>query len=216
MKYGLQMVPLKLIQHKRWRDSEMRVIMNNKKIEQYAKEKLNGANFPEPVLFFDHDERFWVGDGFHRLEADSKNGLTKISADVRPGTIKDAILMNLRANRESQGLPFGPGDITKSIKYLLTNRLFQGWTRKKIAESVGCTEGMVSKVALKIGLPRSPTGRRPIVNNMEVVRMLAAGMSHEEVARKLGVSVRTTYRREISSKFSPCLACHGSGKVLKI
>ncbi len=138
-----------------------------------------------------------------------------VEVDVRPGTLKDAILFNLKANREANGLAFGPGDITKSCKTLLTSQDFAGWPRKQISEAVGCTYGMVSKVARRIGLPPAKTGVRPIIDPMEVARKLESGMTHQQIADELGVSVRSIYRREISSLFDPCPHCHGSGKVLR-
>lgn len=215
MLLGRQTLSIRFVRHKKWLQSEMRVMLNKKKVQQYAREKDAGSHFPDPVVFIDPDEIYWTGDGFHRIEADYVNGEKEIEVLVKLGTIKEAILFNLKANRENQGLSFAPGDITKSIKRLLTDNLFKKWTRLQISEVVGCTYSMVSKVALKIGLPRCKTGVRPIVIPEDVAQMLAGGMTHQQVADKLGVSVRSVYRREISARFEDCPHCHGSGKVLK-
>ena len=212
---GLQLLSIRFIRHKSWLQSEMRIMLNKKKVQQYAREKNSGSYFPAPVAFIDPDGIYWTGDGFHRIEADFMNGKKEIEVVVKPGTIKEAILFNLKANRENQGLSFAPGDISKSVKRLLTDKLFKKWTRLQISQAVGCSYSLVSKVALKIGLPRCKTGVRPVVIPEDVAKMLANGMKHQEVADKLGVSVRSVYRREISSQFEDCPHCHGSGRVLK-
>lgn len=213
---GLQKIGINMLRYKNWLQSEMRVRLNQDKIKQYAREKKKGADFPAPIVFLHpKDEIYYVGDGFHRIEADFINGTTQTKVIVKPGGLKEAILFNLKANRENQGMGFAPGDISKSIKRLLTDKLFKGLTRLQISESVGCSYSLVSKVALKLGLPRAKTGVRPVVDPNEVAKMLAGGMTHQAVADKLGVSIRSVYRREISSQFEDCPHCHGSGRVLK-
>lgn len=215
MLLGLKKTPLILLRHKNWMRSEMRVSLNSGKVQQYRQEKNAGAHFPAPVAFVDPDEIYWVGDGFHRIEADHLNGETKCEVVLRPGTMVDAILHNLRANRESQGLSFGPGDISKSCKILLTDPSFKKYTRKQISEVVGCTYSMVSKVAAKIGLPKINTGRGKSCPVDEVVRLLSEGKSKQEIADLLGVGVRTVYREDVRSQFEDCPHCNGRGKVLK-
>ncbi len=210
-----QLVPIKHLTHKNWLKCEMRVSINQKKVDQYAAEKKKGSRFPPPVVFFDEDEIYWTGDGFHRIEADAKNGKPTIECDVRPGTRKDAILFNLRSNQESQGLPFQPGDMKKSIKILLTDPEFEGWTRMQIHKAVGCSYSLVSVVAKAIGLPPCKTGRRPEIDNAEVVRRLAEGASYKQVAAEMGVAERTIYREEVRSHFEECPHCKGTGRVLK-
>lgn len=217
MKAGPRSIDLSVLQHKDWLRCEMRVHLNQKKVVQYAKEKKQGAIFPPPVVFFDAGGRHWVGDGFHRIEAEKANGQTSIIIDLRPGSTKDAILWNLKANRESQGMLFQPGDITKSVKTLLLDKQFARMTRKAISEACGCTYGLVSKVAKNIGLPPVGPGRagHPQALTDQVVELLASGISRENVAKELNISVRTTYRKEVASQFKPCPHCHGTGKVRK-
>ena len=218
IKMGLQSLPIFVLMRKKWLDAEMRVSLNQKKIGQYAKEKQAGAYFPPPVVFIDQEEIYWVGDGFHRIMAENDMGHKNIDVVVRNGSLKDAILHNLKANREGQGLLFSPGDITKSVKFMLTSKMFAGWSRTKIAESVGCTPGMVSKVAIKnLGQRKHPRmGRKPDMETADkVCKMIQNGKSHREIANELGLSERTTYRREILCRFQECPTCKGTGKVLK-
>jgi ParB-like chromosome segregation protein Spo0J len=63
----------------------------------YAEDMAAGAVFPPIVVFFDGAE-FWLADGFHRLIAAEELGLVEISADVREGDRRDAILFAVGAN----------------------------------------------------------------------------------------------------------------------
>jgi hypothetical protein len=210
-----QSVRIASLRHRTWLNTEMRVALNQDKVNQYAAEKKKGTRFPPPVVFVGADGVYRVGDGFHRIEADYNRGVTEVECDIRPGEVKDAILHNLTANRESNGLPFSNGDLSKSCKRLLTDPAFEGWTRMQIHKAIGCNYSLVSKVALKLGLPRCKTGVRPVVEPEKVAQLLHEGKTHKEIADELGVSERTTYRREISSRFEDCPHCRGTGKVLK-
>jgi Homeodomain-like domain len=210
-----QSLALSVLIHKTWLASEMRVKVNTAKVKQYAGEKKRGSRFPPPVVFVGDDGVYRVGDGFHRLLADKENKVREVTADVRPGGLKEAILFNLKANQEANGLPFQPGDLKKSVKTLLTSPEFADWTRMAIHKAVGCSYSLVSVVAKEIGLPRCKTGVRPVVEPVKVAEMLASGKTHKEVAEELKVSPRTIYRREVSSQFEDCPHCHGTGKVLK-
>jgi hypothetical protein len=216
LKMGLQTLPISFLKRKDWLRAEMRVKMNVGKVRQYADEKKRGAHFPPPVVFCNHEEVYWVGDGFHRIEADVMNKEKEIAVDVRKGGLKEAIMWNLRANRESQGLPFRQGDITKAVKYMLLSPMFKEYTRTQIAEIVGCTSGMVSRVAIdrlgfrkhpKMGRKKDPTTAKKVVEG------LMAGKSHKEVAEELGLSERTTYRREKDAGYMKCPHCNGTGLV---
>ena len=74
MKYGEQEVSVRALMRRPWFDCEMRMRLNQRKCRQYAQEKLDGDKFPPPDVFVDPEtELFWVGDGFHRIMAESMN-----------------------------------------------------------------------------------------------------------------------------------------------
>jgi hypothetical protein len=59
--------------------------------------------FPPVVLFTDGRDHC-LGDGFYRVLAARKAGLTEIAAELRPGTLRDAALFGISAN-SGHGLP---------------------------------------------------------------------------------------------------------------
>ena len=63
-----------------------------------------GLRFPPVILFTDGADFYWLGDGFHRVFAARKAGLTEITAEVRPGTRRDALLFGIGANRDRKSV----------------------------------------------------------------------------------------------------------------
>ncbi len=213
-----QQVLVSFLMHKNWLDSQMRVRLNQKKVEQYAVEKKKGARFPPPVVFLGEDGIYWTGDGFHRIQADANNGVTAIDCDVRPGEIKDAILHNIKANQESQGLLFGFGDITKTIKRLLTDPLFADLNRSQIAKLVGTHRTVVSTVALNLGMPRLGAPACEIDKNKiaDIIQLVKAGKTLNVIANELGISWTTVKKyAKLHRLFDTCPHCNGTGKILK-
>jgi hypothetical protein len=72
--------------------AQMRVEMRPETANDYAIEMLDGATFP-PVVVFDDGTDLWLADGFHRVEAARKIDREEITAEIRQGTARDAILM---------------------------------------------------------------------------------------------------------------------------
>jgi hypothetical protein len=68
-----------------------------------------GMRFPPVILFTDGGDFHWLGDGFHRVFAARKAGLSEIAAEVRAGTQRDAVLFGIGANR-AHGLPRSNAD----------------------------------------------------------------------------------------------------------
>ncbi len=84
-------------------------------VRQYREEMEAGDEFPPPILFYD-GERYWPGDGFHRILA--QEGKEHIEADVRPGTRKDARLFACGANA-THGLRRTNADKRRAVKMAL-------------------------------------------------------------------------------------------------
>lgn len=73
-------------------------------IGNYAEAMSDGAQFPDVTVFTD-GERYWLADGFHRVEAARRIGRTTVSADVRKGTEDDAVVFGGTANNKQGKRP---------------------------------------------------------------------------------------------------------------
>src|SRR5438445_534389 len=85
-----------------------------------------GLQFPAIVLFWDGQD-FWIGDGFHRILAARKAGLTDFLAEVRPGTQREALLHAISANTE-HGLQRTRADKRKAVSMLLADPEWSQWS----------------------------------------------------------------------------------------
>src|SRR3990167_4704682 len=114
-------------------------------IDEYAEAMREGVEFPPVVVF--HDKKasaYWLGDGFHRYHAAKAAGLKKIASEVREGTLREALLFALAANR-CHGLRRTNEDKRKAVKVLLRDPEGREWSDRRIAEHCGVDHKTVTK-----------------------------------------------------------------------
>ena len=119
-----------------------------------------GGNMPPITLFFD-GERYWLGDGFHRVEsrlrASNGNINPTIDAEVQRGTQRDALLHALKANG-SHGLRRSNADKRRVVETMLRDDEWVTWSNRKVAEHCGVSDPFAGKIREELGLPE-PEGR---------------------------------------------------------
>ena len=65
---------------------QLREALSEDTVAEYAEAMRNGAKFPPVIVFFDQKTReYYLADGFHRVEAAQRAGLTGIEAEQRIG-----------------------------------------------------------------------------------------------------------------------------------
>lgn len=111
---------------------------------EYAQAMKNGAAFPALLVFFD-GERYWLVDGFHRLEAARENGKRKIECEVRPGTQREAVLASIAVN-STHGLRRHANDKLRAVQTLLHDPEWSAWSDNEIARRCGVSPTFVGKV----------------------------------------------------------------------
>lgn len=75
-----------------------RAKMSPATVDRYAENMDNGDEFPAVKLFHDPQGNHWLADGFHTTAAQEKRNKTTIKAEIREGTLRDAILYSAGAN----------------------------------------------------------------------------------------------------------------------
>lgn len=128
--------------------TQSRVEIDNDFVSEYANAFDAGAEFPPVVVFHDGAE-YWLADGFHRYHACRKAGKTSISADVRTGTARDAVLFSLGANG-THGLNRTNADKRKAITTMLNDAEWVNWSDSAIAKACHVTDKTVSACRLSI------------------------------------------------------------------
>lgn len=122
--------------------TQSRVEINMEAVADYAEALKVGIEFPPIVVFHDGAD-YWLADGFHRYHSHKQAGKASINADVLQGTVRDAILYSLGANR-AHGLRMTNADKRKAVQTLLADAEWVAWSDRKIAEACGVTHPFVA------------------------------------------------------------------------
>ncbi len=124
--------------------AQMRVEMKPDTVREYADEMAAGTVFPPVVVYHDGAD-YWLGDGFHRVEAARKIERETIEAEVIEGDERQAILHGVGANA-SHGLRRTQADKRRAIERLLRDEEWSKWSSRKIAKAAGVDHKTVDKV----------------------------------------------------------------------
>jgi hypothetical protein len=111
-------------------------------VEDYAERLHAGEVFP-PVVVFQQDHRYYIGDGWHRIHAVQKNGGTSVRAVVHPGGRAAALLFALGANSQ-HGLMRTSADKRHAAAVAL--REFQNRSDRELAKLCAVSDKTVASV----------------------------------------------------------------------
>jgi hypothetical protein len=117
-----------------------------------------GLRFP-PVMLFTDGQDYWLGDGFHRVLAARKAGLSEIAAEVRQGTQRDAVLFAISANAE-HGLRRTSADKRKAVALLLGDAEWSQWSDREIARRCQVGNAFVSRMRRGASVSGTQIGRK--------------------------------------------------------
>jgi hypothetical protein len=113
-------------------------------VEEFAEAMQLGADFPPIVVFWD-GSTYWLADGFHRVEAAKRNKYPEITAEVRDGTKRDAILYAVGAN-DRHGLRRTNADKRRAIEMLLADEEWAERSDRWIADQCKVSHTLVADV----------------------------------------------------------------------
>jgi hypothetical protein len=113
------------------------------------------------VVFYD-GETYWLADGFHRVSAASRAGLTDIPAEVREGGQRDALLHACGANL-THGVRLTILDKRYAVRILLDDTEWSQWSDREIARQCGVSHPFVAK--LREGGGNVTTPQRTVIRH---------------------------------------------------
>ncbi len=145
--------------------AQMRVEMKPDIVREYADEMAAGAIFPAVVVYYDGTD-YWLGDGFHRVEAARRLDRETIDAEVLEGDARQAILHGIGSNA-SHGLRRTQADKRRAVERLLRDDEWSKWSNRKIAKAAGVDHKTVDKVRRELLGGELPT---PARSNGEIPR----------------------------------------------
>lgn len=132
--------------------TQMRERIHQDVVGDYAEHYRDGDDFPAIVVFFDGKEN-WLGDGFHRYFASEAAGFKDIRAEVRTGTLKDAIRFAWSANG-SHGLQRSRADKRRAVMAALADPENAEASNRKIAELCAVAHTFVNNIKKELADPK--------------------------------------------------------------
>lgn len=115
-------------------------------VMSYAAAMKSGAKFP-PVIAFNDGQEIWLADGYHRFAAAECIGQKTYDVDLRPGSLRDAILYvtSIQANK-IQGLQHTLGDRYRVVQRLVRDLEWSRWSDDRIADHCGVSRRCVQRI----------------------------------------------------------------------
>lgn len=136
--------------------TQSRVEINQAVVEEYAEAIAEGAKFP-PVVVFEDGGDYWLADGFHRVAASRAAKRKSVDADVRQGTLRDAVLYSAGANGD-HGLRRTNEDKRRAVRVLLDDPEWSRWSDREIARRAGVGPDLVGVVRRSLSANDSENG----------------------------------------------------------
>lgn len=136
--------------------TQMRAKIDESVVSQYAEHMEAGDVFPDVLLFHDKEtKKHYLVKGFHRVAAHLKLGHKSVPAEVKAGTLHDAILEALRDNA-THGLQRTNADIKKAISTMLQDPEWSQWSNTVIAQNLHVRQQRVAELRPKFKNAESP------------------------------------------------------------
>lgn len=121
-----------------------RVKIDTDTVKEYSDAIDAGVKLPDVTVFFDGSD-YWLADGFHRYHAHDNLKILEINADVRNGTLREAILFSVGVNA-AHGLRRTNADKRKAVETLLADEEWGTLTDREISRLVHVSVSFVGAV----------------------------------------------------------------------
>jgi len=131
--------------------TQARAELIQEKITEYA-ERIETMT---PIVVYYDGTSYWLADGFHRVAAAEEARVDAIEAEVRQGSLRDAIFHSLGANA-NHGIPRSIADKRRAVERMLADEEWATWSDRRVAETCQVSHTFVANIrAGRVG-----TGRR--------------------------------------------------------
>jgi ParB-like nuclease domain len=144
--------------------TQIRVRLDQDKIEEYAQAIRDGAAFPAITVFAEQgSERFILADGFHRLAAAKKAEREEIGAEVKLGGLHEALHYALGCNAE-HGLPRNSSDKRHAVLMALKDPHYEQYSLRDIGELCRVSHSLVQSIKAEQNETERPVAGEPAVS----------------------------------------------------
>lgn len=117
-------------------------------VQEYQEAYKAGVKFPAVVVFYD-GKQYWLADGFHRVSALPVTGADEIEAEIKQGTLADAVWYSCGVN-SAHGQRRTSEDKRRAVETALQHHKSKGMSDRAIAQHCGVDPSTVSKIRLQV------------------------------------------------------------------
>jgi Homeodomain-like domain len=125
-------------------DTQSRVAINEKTVENYTELLLDGVKMHPIKIFFDGID-WWLVDGFHRYFAHKRAKINELDCEIVKGTKREAQIYSLGANHD-HGLPRTNEDKRKSVMKCLDDVELCELSDREIAKICNVSRMTVNRI----------------------------------------------------------------------
>lgn len=185
--------------------TQARTAIDAATVAEYAEALKTGAVLPPLSLFFD-GVHFWLADGFHRYHAYLQAGIERISAEIRTGSRRDAVLYAVGANT-AHGLRRTNADKRRAVQMVLAEPEWAAWSDREIARVCGVTHPFVAeqRQAILKRLPDSPAEVRQAICTNNADSLADTSKQPAPPATRTVTRNGTTYQQKVKAKPAPAI-----------
>lgn len=141
--------------------TQVRAMLDQPAIDDYAEAMRGGVEFPPIVVFFDGFSEYWIADGWHRYRAARDNGALEIAALVAEGTERDAIWYAVTKANRTHGLRRSNADKRRTVEIMLRDPEWSQYSDRKIARDCGVDHKTVATVREELAPVEDQLGNFP-------------------------------------------------------
>lgn len=123
--------------------AQTRATLNEDAVESY-REPARENRMPPVVVFYD-ETNYFLADGHHTIAAHKLENLPTVKAEVRPGTLRDAVLFACGANA-THGVPRTTQDKANAVRTLLADPEWKNNSTHWIAQQCRVSDYFVDKL----------------------------------------------------------------------
>lgn len=171
-------------------------------VQDYREAMLRGDDFPPVIVFADGGgARYYLADGWHRMDAAKGAGKKQLLATVKTGGLREAILYSCGAN-DKHGLRRTIEDKARAVTTLLDDPEWSKWSNMELARMAGVSEGMIRKHRDAMIYPATPNDarRNPTAPNDVKKRVKRGGTEYNMSVNKIGQHTMAGYTGDEDTK----------------
>lgn len=162
-------------------------------VEEYTEAYRSGSTFPDIVVYYD-GTKYWLADGFHRVAAAKKAGLSEINADIKQGTRREAVLHSVGAN-STHGLRRTNADKRRAVMTLLQDEEWSKWSDREIARRCAVSNRFVTSLRNELSVNDTQIKRERKVNR--------GGTTYTQNTQNIGQKQRKEQKKDMWEEESP-------------